>query len=171
MYTPNNFRLLFNYSDTIGSLLGFPNVGETYSVTKFDNTITNKDPYEPDISPAMNIDTTTPGNSMILCGYNYILMTCEELPVIDTIGKIKKAFAKIIFTGIPGKMCFNSFIATPKIFYEPINQLSQLTIAFYSPEGELYDFNGLEHSFTIEITTLDDLPYDTHINTHTGKIL
>jgi len=171
MYTPNKFRLLFNFSDTIGSLLGFPNVGETYAVTKYDSVITNKDPYEPDIRPAMDLDITTPGNAMILCGYNYILMTCEELPVIDTIGKIKKAFSKIIFTGIPGKMCFNSFISTPKIFYEPISQLSQLTISFYSPQGELYDFNGLDHSFTLEITTLDELPYDTHINTHTGKIL
>lgn len=171
MYIPNIFRLLFNYSDTIGKLLGFPNTGETYAVTKYAESITNKDAYQPDISPEMTIDATTPGNAIILSGHNYILMVCNEFPVIETIGKIKDAFAKILLVGIPGKTCFNTFVSTPKIFYEPIQELSQLTLSFYSPVGELYDFNGLEHSFTIEITTLDELPFDTHINTHTGKIL
>lgn len=168
IYTPNTFRLLFNYQDTIGKLLGFPNVGETYAVTKYATSITNKDPYQPDISPEHAIDETTPGNAIMLCGYNYILMVCNELSVIETIGKIKDAFAKILFVGVPGKICFNTFVCTPKIFYEPIQELSQLTLSFYSPDGELYDFNGLEHSFTLEFITLDELPHDTHINPHTG---
>ena len=171
IYTPNKFRLLFNYKDTIGKLLGFPNVGETYAVTKYATSITNKDPYKPDISPAQTIDTTTPGNAVMMSGYNYILMECVEFPIIESLGKIKNAFAKILLVGVPGKICFNTYVCTPKIFYEPIQELSQLTLSFYSPDGELYDFNGLDHSFTLEITTLDELPYDTHINTHTGKMM
>ena len=171
MYIPNKFRLLFSYPDTIGELLGFSNVGETYAVTKYAYSITNKEAYQPDISPAVQTDTISPGNSVILSGHNYILMKCQELPVIESIGKIKDAFAKILLVGIPGKTCFNTFVSTPKIFYEPIQELSQLTLSFYSPDEDLYDFNGLEHSFTIEIITLDELPFDTHINTHTGKML
>ena len=171
IYTPNLFRLLFNYPDTIGKLLGFPNVGETYAVTKYASSISNKDPYQPDISPAQSTDTTTPGNAVMLCGYNYILMDCAELPVIESLGKVKDAFSKILLVGVPGKICFNTFVCTPKIFYEPIQELSQLTLSFYAPDGELYDFNGLNHSFTLEITTLDELPNDTHVNTHTGKTL
>lgn len=171
LYTPNVFRLLFDKSDTLGTLLGFANVGETYAVTKYAKEITNKDPYQPDISPIQSIDTTSPGNAIILSGNNYILMVCQEMPVIETIGSIKNAFAKILLVGIPGKTSINTFVSTPKIFYEPIQELSQLTLAFYSANGNLYDFNGLDHSFTLEITTLDELPFDTHVNTHTGKIL
>jgi hypothetical protein len=151
--------------------LGFPNVGETYAVTKYDKTITNKDEYEPDISPISVIDTTTPGDSIILSGNNYILMVCDELNVIETFSTIKSAFAKILLIGIPGKVCFNTFVDTPKIFYEPIAELSTLSLSFYSPNGNLYDFNGLDHSFTLAITTLDNLPDNTNINTHTGNRL
>jgi hypothetical protein len=171
MYTPNKFRLLFDRPYTAGSLLGFPNVGETYAVTKFATSITNKDVYQSDINPEMTEDTTTPGNAVIMCGSNYILMTCEELNVMESFGAIKDIFAKILFVGSPGKISFNTFVDTPKIFYEPIQELQRLTLAFYSPNGKLYDFNGLDHSFTIEITTLDELPYDTHINTHTGQMM
>jgi hypothetical protein len=98
-------------------------------------------------------------------------MVCEELPVIETIGTIKNAFATILLVGIAGKECFNTYVSTPKIFYEPIQELSQLTLSFYSPAGDLFDFNGLDHAFLLEITTLDELPFDTHVNTHTGKVL
>jgi hypothetical protein len=119
----------------------------------------------------MAIDTTTPGNAVIMCGINYILMTCEEMKIMETFGSVKDVFAKILLVGNPGKISFNTYVDTPKIFYEPIQELTQLTLAFYSPNGKLYDFNGLDHSFTLEITTLDELPYDTHINPHTGKIV
>lgn len=171
VYIPNIFRLLFDKSDTMGTLLGFPNVGETFAITKFGKSITNKDAYQPDISQQLAVDTTTPGNSIMLSGYNYILMVCDELKVLDTSGTIKNALAKILLVGIPGKVCFNTFVCTPKIFYNPIPELSSLTMSFYTPNGKLFDFNGLDHSFTLEITTLDDLPNNTNINTHTGNRL
>ena len=170
-YAPNKFRLLFDQPDTLGSMLGFPNVGDTTAVTKYSNIITNKESYQPDINPSITADITTPGNAIMLSGYNYIIMVCDQLPVIETIGKIKTAFAKINLVGIPGKMVFNTFVSTPKDYYEPIKELSELNFSFYTPSGDLYDFNGLDHSFTLEITTLDDLPQDTNINPHTGRII
>lgn len=171
VYVPNKFRMLFDKPDTIGSILGFPNCGESYAVTKFADSITNKDPYQPDINPIMVSDTTSAGNAIMMSGYNYILMVCNQFPVLDTIGKIKSAFAKINLVGIPGKMVYNTFVSTPKDYYEPIGEVSQLTFSFYTPSGELYDFNGIDHSFTLEITTLDDLPQDTNINPQTGRII
>lgn len=171
VYVPNKFRMLFDRPDTLGSILGFPNAGESYAVTKFSTTITNKDPYQPDINPIISTDTTTAGNAIMMSGYNYILMVCDQFPVLDTIGKIKSAFAKINLVGIPGKMVYNTFVSTPKDYYEPIGEVSQLTFSFYTPSGDLYDFNGINHSFTLEITTLDDLPQDTNINPQTGRII
>lgn len=171
VYVPNKFRMLFNQPDTVGSILGFHNCGESYAVTKFADSITNKDPYQPDINPVMATDNTTAGNAIMMSGYNYILMVCEQFPALDTIGKIKSAFAKINLVGIPGKMLYNTFVSTPKDYYEPIGEISQLTFSFYTPFGELYDFNGIDHSFTLEITTLDDLPQDTNVNPQTGRII
>jgi hypothetical protein len=168
IYTPNIFRLLFDKNDTIGRMLGFSNVGTTLAVTKFDSEITNKDVYQPDIYPDIVVDTTTPGNAIMMSGYNYIIMQCDQFPVMEMMGKVKSGFAKILFVGIPGKMMYNTFVNTPKIYYEPIKELSELSFKFYSPDGELYDFNGLDHSFTLEIITLDELPYDSNINTQTG---
>ena len=172
MYAPNVFRLLFNYDDTMGKLLGFSYVGETYAVTQYASEITNKMSYQPDISSSVALDSTSSGNAIILSGTNYILMNCQELQVIESfgnIGIIKNSFAKIMFVGNPGKTCFNTFVQTPKIYYDPIQALSQLTLSFYSPDGQLYDFNGLDHSFTLELITLDEFPNGTHVNTHTGK--
>ena len=36
------------------------------------------------------------------------------------------------------------------------NNLSELEIAFVTNEGFLFDFNGAEHSFTLEITEIID---------------
>ena len=38
----------FNYSDSLGEILGFRNVGETNSITSFATTITNNIAYEND---------------------------------------------------------------------------------------------------------------------------
>lgn len=171
VYAPNKLRLLFNTGDTLGSILGFPDVGKSYAITQYAKVITNKDPYQPDINPVRSADTTTPGNAIALSGHNYIMMICDQFPVMDSIGKIKSAFAKINLVGIPGKLVYNTFVSTPQDYYEPINEITDLSFSFYTPEGDLYDFNGLDHSFTLEIVTLDDLPQDTNINPHTGRII
>lgn len=169
IYTPNLFRLLFDKPDTLGDMLGFPNTGETIAVTKYASKITNKDAYQPDISNVLETDITTPGNAIMLSGHNYILMVCNQFPVIDAVGKVKSAFAKISLVGVPGKTVFNTFASTPKDYYEPIKEISQLSFSFYTPTGDLYDFNGLDHSFLLEITTLDDLPEGTNIDPHSGR--
>lgn len=171
IYTPNVFRLMFDKVDTIGTVLGFQNAGSPLSVTKYSNTITNKDTYEPDLNPVINLDETTPGNAIDLEGYNYINMVCPQLPVIDATGSIKTLFAKIELNNKYGRMNYDTFVATPLVYYNPIKELSELSVSYYSPSGELYDFNGLNHSFIIELITLDELPKESNFNEHAGVTL
>ena len=167
-YIANKFRLLFNENDTIGNILGFKNVGSNSSVTSWNSEITNKMDYEPDIGIIINDEDINAGNAIVLSGHNYILMVCDQFPVLTSLTKVKSAFAKIQLTGIVGKFIYNSYVQTSKIYFTPINEINELSFSFYSPSGELYDFNGVDHSFTIEIITLDEIQVQTNVSTHTG---
>lgn len=164
LYAPNKFRLLFNTGDTIGTLLGFKNVGQATSITDYNSIITNKMNYKPDIGVIIPDDDINAGNAIQLSGDNYILIACPQFPVIDNLIEDKNVFAKIQLLGSPGTIIYNSFVKTPKIYYTPISEINKLSFTFYSPNGELYDFNGLNHSFTIKITTLELIPIQTRIS-------
>ena len=161
---PNKFRLLFDTNDTIGNVLGFKNVGHATSITDYGLTITNKMNYKPDIGVIIPDDDINPGNAIQLSGNNYILIVCDQFPVIDNLTEDKNVFAKIQLVGSPGTIVYNSFVKTKKIYHTPINEINKLSFSFYSPNGELYDFNGLNHSFMIKITTLELVPIQTRIS-------
>ena len=53
---------------------------------------------------------------------------------------------------------YDQYIQIGSTFQEPISTLSTITFSFYGPDNQLYDFNNIEHSFTIEIIEeLDEL--------------
>lgn len=185
-YTENIFRLLFNYPDTFGKMLGFIDVGKDTSITQYNSVITNKMLYSPILGLTLNDDDINIGNSIDLSGHNYLIMVCEEFPVMDNILNVNKnqAFNKILLKGIGGyvegtdygnymggNFIYNSFIKMKKIYYTPIHEISRLTFSFYSPSGELYDFNGIDHSFTLKIITLENILDHTNINSHTESTL
>jgi hypothetical protein len=171
IFVPNFFRLRFDYPDTIGKLLGFRNVGQSIAISSYSNIITNKDAYanEPLLDEAGSTKIIT-NNSLLLSGDNYLLIVCNQIKGIYTSGKIKNAFAKILLNNIPGKILFNSFVDAPIYFHNPIPSLTELEFSFYSPDGELYNFNGLDHSFTLQIVTLAEIPKGTGITSSIGKI-
>ena len=173
---PCAFRLLFNYPDTIGKELGFRKVGQTSSITKFNSTITNADAYEGEI---VTIDTdgiqyvndesgnkiVLASNSLKLDGHDFIMMVIRKFDNIVNISSKKNIgsyFAKINLRGLPGTVVYDDFVCPPLTFYEPI-EISQLDVSFYNPNGELYEFNGIDHNFTIEITNIEYLPENTGI--------
>ena len=171
IYSPNIFRLRFDFSDTMGPMLGFRNCGDAASITVYTASITNIDPYDMEI----NIDEfgntkIYQNNALNFNGNNYILMECDQISTLSHTGGIKDVFAKILLTDTPGKYIFNSYVSTPAIFYKPIPQVSDLTFNFYSQNYVLYNFYGLNHSFTLEFTTLTDTPQNTNISSRTGKI-
>jgi hypothetical protein len=188
---PIEFRLLFDKPDTIGRRLGFRNVGDKLSITNFGKVITNKDEYEyetkiTDENGNNFINYLQDGtldtirlerNILDLHANNYFLMKIRELPglinlslkdqsdlTLDEQIKIKECFAKIIVSGNLGSHMINTFVKTKESYFNMID-LNELTINFYTSQGELVEFYGHNHSFVLEITSLDTLPLDTYIDT------
>src|SRR5690606_28367283 len=108
-------------------------------------------------------------NALKLSGDNYIIMVANPLKTLFSVGPIKNAFAKITLCDIPGKVLYNTFVPTAHVFDDPLESLFELEIQFYNPDGTLFNFNGLNHSFTLEIITIVDIPEGTGINASTGK--
>lgn len=162
IYTPNRFRIRFDYQDTFGKILGFRNVGECTSITPYCNVITNDTLYENEyisnkIIKHKSLQFETP---------QYILMDCCQIPPSSkakSLGKIKDYFYKINLCGKQNTYIFNSYVKSPIIFTDPLRELSELSIDIYAPDGSYYDFNGKNHSFVLEIVTYNELPEGTCI--------
>jgi hypothetical protein len=175
-YVPNNFRLLFNSSDTFGTLLGFRNVGDDTSITKFGDTLNNSDAYDDevvvtDVITGSNYVYNKSGNKSLLTsnniklsGYDYILMSVNELNATINLGTnfVPKYFAKINLAGLPGKILYDTFVQTASNTYDPID-IDKLTIHFFAPDGSLYDFNGVDHSFVLEIMVENNIILESGI--------
>ena len=171
IYAPDSIRLRFDYVDTLGEILGFRNPGSTNSITGYSNIITNKDLYEIDTSiNAIGELTNITNNFVNLGGDDYFLMVIKRIETMFSNGPIKESFAKILLVDAPGKVMYNSFIAATKYFKEPIN-IDELEFEFYSPDGTLFDFSGLDHSFTLKLESFSEVPKGTRISSKTGKIL
>ena len=148
-------RLLFNMNGTIGTILGFRNVGEYNAVTIYSKVITNITEYELD----SNLNSLGISNSSIINntlfnfnGDNYIYLTVNYIfkDSID-IKNVKNIFAKLLLSGTPNSVIYNDFIQLGEEFLEPISSLDYLEFFFYTADGLLYDFNNIDVSFTIEI--------------------
>jgi hypothetical protein len=91
----------------------------------------------------------------------YLVLDIAELNNADEIGQ-RGAFAKIPFDTNSFGYAFYDAIAqgTPPIAQVPtIPRLDRLTISFRFHDGSPINFNDVEHSFTLSITTTD--PIDT----------
>lgn len=173
IYVPDQFRLRFDQPDTIGTLLGFRLAGEQTSITNFGTEISNQDKYflETEAQEVNFIGQTTnfTNNALQLSGGDYVLMVAEPLKTMSSIGPIKDVFSKIILCDAPGRILYNTFVPTSHIFDDPLESLFELDIRFYNPNGTFYNFNGLNHSYTLEITTIVDIPEGSGISASTGK--
>jgi len=157
---PIKFRMFFNYDDTPGKLLGFRHVGESNAITCFEYTIANNIAYEDDffqdsVGNDVLFNATTrkvQNNVLSLSGDNYIIMTCDIYKDNESLSSnnISNVFAKILLSDSPGTFLYNQHIQLAEYLNKPIANLNSLEFKFYSPEGELFDFNGIEHSFTLE---------------------
>lgn len=151
---PLQSRLLFDQAGTIGNIIGFRNIGQANSITSWNYTITNNTPYINDLlvdSVGNSINSSIINNYINLNGDNYIILANPLFKnSIDT-GGISGVFAKLLLAGPPGYILFNQFIQLGDEFNDGIQSLSELEWYFYFPDGTLYSFNNIDHSFTIEI--------------------
>jgi len=170
IFIPDKMRLLFDKDDTIGSVLGFRNPGEPSSITPFGTKISNKSLYEFDTtSDVLGNKINIENNSIKMSGENYIVMIVNPLNQIESVSPVSKFFSKIILCDSPGNILFNTFVPTINHYEDPLHEVFQLDIEFRAPDGSLFDFNGCDHSFTLEFTVVADIPEGTGINANTGK--
>jgi hypothetical protein len=147
-------RLYFDRPGTIGTLLGFRDVGSINAITPWAIKNTNNALYllDTNTNKIGTLNKSSQINNYInLNGTNYILMACNLFEDSITYGNIKGVFAKILLAGLPGSYLFNQYIQLAEEVTYTISNIYELEFNFYSPTGELYDFNDLDHSFTLEI--------------------
>jgi len=163
---PTFFRMFFDQPDTLGSVLGFRKSGEANSYTNYQKIINNYDPYfyEPIISQDGVLNITQ--NALNLTGENYFFM-CS--PIAENIeGKVSNILAKIECNNKPHKILYNTFVHSPLIFPEPLKELKSIQFMFQDINGNFYDFNGRDHSFTLEIIEFLSKPNDINVSSRVG---
>jgi hypothetical protein len=153
---PIQSRLLFNVPNTMGNILGFNNVGDSNSVTSYSYVINNYDLYEVDVQEnSVGVITQPRQDTRVLNvnPNNYVLMLADVAfnDQINLFNTSTYAMAKIYLAGQPNNYVYDQFIQLGSGFQEPISTLSTMTFSFYGPDNNLYDFNNVEHSFTLEI--------------------
>jgi hypothetical protein len=86
---------------------------------------------------------------------DYIYLCCPQLSHIKKFNSniTDTLFSKILLTGETNSLMYNTFISGIKEFSNNLlPELNELELAFITNNGDLFDFNGLDHSLTIEIT-------------------
>lgn len=186
--TPIKFRLRFDKPGTIGTQLGFRSIGLCTSITPYDTKITNDILYEDEtlesvlslINPDIDIASINPNsvsirNSVVLVGPPYLLITCPEIENVRGRGTVKDIFYKINLrdnsrnNGNDDRVeptAYDTFANSPVFYNEPLRRLEKLTLEFRTPDGDLYDFNGVDHSFVLEIVTYEEIPEATSLQKH-----
>ena len=170
--TKTKASFLFDRSDTIGEILGFKNVGEKNAITPFLSITSNFNNYiqSTNLNQIGNIDNSK--KILNFAGSNYyILMYLNNYECILNSFNQPTSFAKILMSGIPGDVMFNTFINYPLEFDFPIPSLNELSIKFTYPNGNLVDFRNINHSFTLRIIEKINIPYKTGINSKDTNFL
>ena len=83
---------------------------------------------------------------------------------------VSGVFAKLLLSDSPGSILFNQYIQLAEFLNKPIKTLNELEFKFYSPSGSLYEFNGIDHSFTLEIYEESTEISGTNINVKNANI-
>jgi hypothetical protein len=81
-------------------------------------------------------------------------MYLNDIEYIYTGNNLPSAFAKILLSGNPGDILFNTHVQYNYNIYSknfPINTLTQIEVLFLYPDGTRVDFRNINHSFTLRI--------------------
>jgi hypothetical protein len=165
--TNAKISFLFNYSDTLGNILAFKNVGQPNAITPFSTLISNLNNYIHDshynsvgnlinYKQLFNFSGSNMYFSMYLNDYECIIHNSNQ----------PASFAKILLSGNPGDILFNTFVNYPLEFDFPISTLNELHVSFAYPDGNLVDFRNIDHSFTLRIMEKISKPENTGLNSN-----
>lgn len=148
---PLQIRLLFNYNDTFGDILGFKYIGETTSITNFSSTITNRLLYYNDsnLNSVGLINNTIPTLKFIK--YSYILMITSIIRYNINEINANGVFAKIFLNKNYGCTIYNQFCQLSENIHDSIHNLNEIDFQFLTPDGKNYTFNNQDYSCTLEL--------------------
>jgi hypothetical protein len=90
---------------------------------------------------------------VILSGENYCFLCIKGYPALRSTAKVGDVFGRIIWSSLPRNVVFNSYVSNYISFPKPISRLDKFEVSFIEPDGSLYQFNNVEHSFSIEMLT------------------
>jgi hypothetical protein len=158
---PLPLKFFFNYTDTMGTKLGFRNCGQYSSITDFNTVTTNSDYY---FGEKLYNKSIIKSNKVNLVNYDYIFMTCQQFPNINISNNIPNVFCKL-YNANPG-ININQFTVSPIFYYDSIYEVYELSFIFYDKFGNLYDFNNQDHTFMLELTCIDNTPENTQFNSN-----
>jgi len=165
---PSSFRMFFNFQDTMGNILGFREVGQENSITPFQTTISNTGLYYDEQNISVLAPSEVRNNAINLSGENYFYMRSSTIAPNNVEGTVSNIFAKILLSGGPGKVLFNTFVNMSADYNESLKELVLIDFKFVNYKGVPFDFHGLEHSFTLEIVELLTRPYDINVSSRLG---
>ena len=169
--TPVKFRLLFDRPGTVGDILGFRNVNTKTAITPFVTSISNNMAYEQDyfvnevgLQIANDSYQRVTNNILKLYGDNYIILTCDAILDDVKVGALDGQLAKLFLSKPPGDIIYNEFSQLNFHLKKEKTNISELHFTFNYPDGTPFDFNGLDHSFTLEIFTRLNQVENSNVN-------
>ena len=101
--------------------------------------------------------------------FRYILLQANNFNLNSNINS-QPYFYKILMSGLPNTYLYNTFVDATIYFNPPLKALSNFIFTFIDPNGNLINFNNQDHSFTLEITNINNFPENTNINTFTARL-
>jgi hypothetical protein len=177
--TANSFKIFFDIDNSIGSVLGFKNVGQAGSITPFSNkennfTINNTQPYIYGtenieiINNIKNINDTYNTFNFDVGKYLLIKSNNDYLNQCFTPNGLSY-FYKIQLNGKTGKIMYNTFVDNPIYFNPPLKYLEDIDLIFLTENGEKYDFFNQDNSLTFQIMSIINTPENTNLSTSIAR--
>jgi Glycine rich protein/F5/8 type C domain len=98
----------------------------------------------------------------------YVFLTSDRLSNILTTGPVENIFAKIQLSEPPGKILYDTHVATTKIFPDPISRLDEIDFQLKYRNGDPYDLRGKDYSMTIELMEYQDRHIHSGVQSRRG---
>ena len=103
-------------------------------------------------------------------GEPYIYMQSQLLDTLTTSTLNNNVFAKILLSDPPGSLLYNSFVSNAKVFEDPFNLFDEIDINFIRRDGKLFNFNGIDHSFSLEVMEYIDRLKKANLSSRRGTV-
>ena len=104
-----------------------------------------------------------------LDGENYLYILNGILAGVSSSSQVRDIFAKILLNSAPGSVVFNTFVSSIKNFNDaPLLKITELEFAFVDKYNNPYNFHGIDHSMTFEVSEYVDVISDTNISGRRG---